>query len=305
LPEINPMGPPVRRRLPLRLRSAPRFLSILAALHLGIVFPAAASGQEISGGVGDGPRPSAASALGSELRRYVVDGRAILLAPFDWDARSWTTAAVGVAVVAALTQEDARIDTAISRNRSSRRDAVSRAVTPFGSYAAVAVSVAPLAAGWIFKNAELRDTGRDAIEAELFAAGIVTPLLKKTVGRLRPAQGSDGDEARPLSSGQSFPSGHATEAFAVASVLAARSKGWVVPAVAYTLASGVALARMNDRAHFSSDVVAGALIGTAIGHTVVNRHSSGDRAASWHLVPVGSMAGSRPGYGLAIGFGGP
>jgi membrane-associated phospholipid phosphatase len=299
--------PPVQRRLRLRLPllPAPSLSAILAALTLAAARPATTSGQELADGVSEVSRPSAAAALGSELRRYVVDGRAILLAPLDWDARSWTTAAVGVAAVAALTQEDARIDTAISRNRSSRTNAVSSAVTPFGSYAAVAVSVAPLAAGWIFKNAELRDTGRDAIEAEIFAAGIVTPLLKKTVGRLRPAQGSDGDEVRPLSSGQSFPSGHATEAFAVASVLAARSKGWVVPVVAYTLASGVALARMNDRAHFSSDVVAGALIGTAIGHTIVNRHASGDRAASWHLLPVGSLAASRPGYGLAIGFGGP
>jgi membrane-associated phospholipid phosphatase len=45
---------------------------------------------------------------------------------------------------------------------------------------------------------------------------------------------------------QSFPSGHATNAFAVASVAAGHADGWVVPAVAYSLASGVAVSRMND-----------------------------------------------------------
>lgn len=243
-------------------------------------------------------------ALKAEVNRYVVDGRAILLAPLHWDEKSWAEAAVAIAAVAALTSQDSRIDAGIQRSRSSRTDAVSRVVTPFGSYAAIAASLAPLGAGLLFRDGALRDTGRDAIEAELFAAGIVTPILKKAAGRLRPAQGSDGDEYRPLSSGQSFPSGHATEAFAVASVFAARSKGWVVPVVAYTLASGVAFARMNDRAHFASDVVAGAVIGTAIGHTIVRRHAGGERVASWNLVPVASLASGRS-YGIGMRIGSP
>ncbi len=241
----------------------------------------------------------------SELNRYFGDGHAMLLAPFHWNRASWTQAAIAAATVAVLTQEDARIDRAISRNRSSRTNAVARVVTPFGSYAAVALSVAPLGAGWLLKNAALRDTGRDAIEAEIFAAGIVTPVLKTAFGRLRPSQGSDADEYRPFSNAQSFPSGHATEAFAVASVFAARSKGWVVPVVAYTLASGVALARVNDRAHFASDVVAGAVIGTAIGHAVVNRHAPDGTPRSWNLVPVTSMRVSSGGYGLAVHFESP
>lgn len=240
--------------------------------------------------------PSLPSALKSEARRYIADGEGILFAPFHWNGESWTQAAAAVGSVLLLTAEDNRIDAALQRNRSSRTDAVAKAVTPLGSYAGIGVSVASLGAGLIFHDAALRDTGRDAIEAEIFAAGIVTPLLKKTVGRLRPSQGSDGDEYRPLSSGQSFPSGHTTEAFAVASVIAARSDGWVVPTVAYTLASAVGFARMNDRAHFASDVVAGAVIGTAIGHSVVHRHTGGTESASWSLVPVASRSGA----GLAI-----
>lgn len=254
------------------------------------------------------PTPESAaslpSVLKSEARRYLLDGRSILFAPLHWDRGSWTQAAVAVASVALLTREDSRIDSAIQRNRSSRTDSVSRAVTPFGSYAGIGLSVASLGGGLLFRNAELRDIGRDALEAEFFAAGIVTPLLKRTAGRLRPAQGSDADEYRPLSNGQSFPSGHSTEAFAVASVIAARSKGWIVPAVAYTLASGVALARMNDRAHFASDVVAGAVIGTAIGQSVVRSHSAGaEKSSSWNLAPVATRRGV--GLGIRVETGSP
>ena len=244
------------------------------------------------------------SVLKNEAHRYVTDGGVILLAPLHWDGRSWTQAAIAVASVALLATQDQRIDAAVAKNRSSGTDSVSSAVTPLGSYAAIGVSVASLGAGLLFKNAELRDTGRDAIEAEIFAAGIITPILKKTVGRLRPSQGSDADEYHPFSNDQSFPSGHSTEAFAVASVFAARSRGWVVPVIAYTLASGVALARINDRAHFASDVVAGAIIGTAVGHTVVRLHApEGEKSISWNLVPVPARRGA--GLGIRLETGGP
>jgi membrane-associated phospholipid phosphatase len=244
------------------------------------------------------------SVLKNEAQRYVTDGGVILLAPLHWNGSSWIQAAIAAASVALLSTQDQRIDAAIARNRSSGTDSVSADVTPLGSYAAIGVSVGSLGAGLLFKNTELRDTGRDAIEAEIFAAGIITPILKKTVGRLRPSQGSDADEYHPLSNDQSFPSGHSTEAFAVASVFAARSRGWVVPVVAYTLASGVAFARMNDRAHFASDVVAGAIIGTAVGHTVVRLHApEGEKSISWNLVPVSARRGA--GLGILLETGGP
>ncbi len=247
-------------------------------------------------------RPSLPSVLKSEGQRYVTDGVSILLAPLHWAGSSWTQAALAATSVALLSQEDSRIDRAFQRNRSAQTNSFSSAVRPFGTYGAIGWSVASLGAGLVFKNAEWRETGRDAIEAELFAAGIATPALKEIVGRLRPSQGSDADEFRPLSGKQSFPSGESTEAFAVASVFAARSQGWVVPVLAYTLASGVALARMNVHAHFASDVVAGAFIGTAIGHSIVHRHlASDEKSVSWNLVPIASTRGVGIGIRLEAG----
>jgi membrane-associated phospholipid phosphatase len=76
----------------------------------------------------------------------------------------------------------------------------------------------------------------------------------------------------PGSGNYSFSSGHATEAFAVASVIAARTSGWIVPTLAYTVASLVAFDRVNDRAHVPSDVAAGAAIGAVVGRFIVHRH---------------------------------
>lgn len=256
--------------------------------------PATASGPRTT----DSSPITAGGALASELRRYVADGRSILLAPIDWESGSWAKAAAVVGSIALLSTQDDRIDRTVSRHDSPAAASVSRAVTPFGSYAAVGISFAALGGGLLARDANLRDTGRDAIEAELFAAGIVTPILKATLGRTRPSQGADGDELRPLGGGQSFPSGHTTEAFAVASVFAARSKGWVVPTIAYTLASAVGLARMHDRAHYASDVVAGAVIGTAVGQSVVRKHPAEGRTA-WMLAPIATRRGAGIGLSLA------
>src|SRR5690348_2087837 len=102
--------------------------------------------------------------------------------------------------------------------------------------------------------------------------------LKSVFGRLHPSDiPVRGDFTHtwfkypaPFSSNPgSFPSGHSAMAFAAASVLSRRyhRHGWV-PWVAYGAATFIALTRIPDRAHFASDVFAGAALGTAIGHLI-------------------------------------
>ena len=59
----------------------------------------------------------------------------------------------------------------------------------------------------------------------------------------------------------SFPSGHASSAFAVAGSLA-YSYGWAGAIPGYIAATGVALSRIKESRHWASDVVAGAFLGT-------------------------------------------
>ena len=71
----------------------------------------------------------------------------------------------------------------------------------------------------------------------------------------------------------SFPSGHAITAFATAAVIAKRYRRhrWV-PWLVYTGATAIALSRVPDQAHFSSDIFAGAAMGYILGRFVVPSH---------------------------------
>lgn len=69
---------------------------------------------------------------------------------------------------------------------------------------------------------------------------------------------------RPDGGNFSFPSAHATAAFTAAGVLTT-FYGWKAGLPSYALASLVSVARIDDREHFLSDVVMGAVIGTVIG----------------------------------------
>ena len=268
--------------------------SVRAAAQTATDAPDAADGSGSPGSARSLP-----AALGREGSRYLSDTIGILESPLHWKGEEWSRAGILLATIGVVALEDQRIDTALERRRTARTEAVSDAVTPLGSYAGLAISAASLGGGLIFHDDAVRDTGRDALEAVFLAAGVVSPLVKTVVGRTRPIQGSDGDEFHAFSSAQSFPSGHTAEAFAVASVFAARSNGWVVPTLAYGLAAGVALARVNDRAHFPSDVLAGAVLGTTIGRSIVHRHRNAEQPeADWDLVPVPA----RKGAGLAIRF---
>jgi membrane-associated phospholipid phosphatase len=108
---------------------------------------------------------------------------------------------------------------------------------------------------------------------------IVALVMKDAVRRVRPSdiapQGNFSDtwfEARGsiLGKNASFPSGHAIEAFSIATVFAERYRKhrWV-PWVAYGLATTVGISRISLQAHFPSDVFAGAALGYFITHNVV------------------------------------
>jgi membrane-associated phospholipid phosphatase len=86
-----------------------------------------------------------------------------------------------------------------------------------------------------------------------FAQGLVieqgiTQGLKFAIGRTRPDKSND----------QSFPSGHASTTFMIATVLQ-RYYGWKAGILGYGVASFVSITRLRQNRHWASDVTAGAL----------------------------------------------
>lgn len=133
-------------------------------------------------------------------------------------------------------------------------------------------------AGLLRDDAYGKETALLAGES-LIDAEVVSEVAKNATRRLRPSDISpEGDFGHTWFRAQggiliargSFPSGHATAAFALASIVAERYKEhhWV-PWVAYGLAGAVGFSRVTLQSHFPADVFAGGAIAYVIGHDVV------------------------------------
>jgi membrane-associated phospholipid phosphatase len=70
----------------------------------------------------------------------------------------------------------------------------------------------------------------------------------------------------------SFPSNHATAAWALASVMSDEYPGWLMKTAAYGLATTVSVSRVLAEQHFPSDVLVGSAAGWLIGHYVYRAH---------------------------------
>ena len=222
---------------------------------------------------------SAFGAVKDEVVRWGEDSVAMVKAPASWDRGDWTLFGGTIAGIGGFMVEDKQAYEWAVRNQSPSRDTTAKYVSKFGAEYAIALSAGLLAGGLAFGDHDTRDMGRDTVEASILSGLLTNVVFKPAFGRERPYESGGETVFKPFSSNASFPSGHATEAFTVASVVAMRSDGWVIPTVSYTVASLVAVSRVYQQAHFPSDVLAGAVFGTAVGRFVVGRHQPARPAA--------------------------
>jgi membrane-associated phospholipid phosphatase len=236
--------------------------------------------------------PTSAFAFSDLSCMALKDTVSVLGAPLHWTGEQWVIAGgamAGLVLVSAFA--DVVVREATQSHQSATLDDLTRIVEPFGSTYSLAVLGAYGVVGFAFHDADARDTAIDGLIASALASGIITPSLKAVLGRERPNQTTDPLVFRPFRGGDdlALPSGHATQAFVVASVISAHSDRLWVSASAYTLAGLVAFARVYHNAHWTSDVVAGALIGTLVGRSVValnNRIRSDDHSVRVVFAPI-------------------
>jgi membrane-associated phospholipid phosphatase len=141
------------------------------------------------------------------------------------------------------------------------------------SDAGVAALIGGAGAMWLLSypshREHWRETGFLAGEAALNSL-VAVEALKYSLGRERPYQG---DGSGPFfSGGTSFPSEHATAAWAVAGVIAHEYPGPIPKLLAYGLATFVSYSRIRARQHFPSDVFVGTMMGNMIGQDIYSRH---------------------------------
>jgi hypothetical protein len=127
--------------------------------------------------------------------------------------------------------------------------------------------------GHFEQNEKARETG--LLGAEALVDGVVVEEgLKLVTWRERPT--ADGGRGlfyqRAAGIDSSFPSSHATLAWASAAVIAEEYHSPWAQAGVYTLATGVSLTRVMGQAHFPTDVLVGSAAGWLVGHYVAKRH---------------------------------
>jgi membrane-associated phospholipid phosphatase len=129
----------------------------------------------------------------------------------------------------------------------------------------VFLSLFLFAMAWAFKKPHIKHVAIQTLIAHGIAA-VLANMLKHLIGRPRPkfVHSGDWEMSLSLASGlDSFPSGHSTASFAVATVLAKRFP--VMSPLCLAIALFVGISRVLRGSHFPTDVMGGAIIGILSG----------------------------------------
>lgn len=176
----------------------------------------------------------------------------------------WYEAAIAAAGVSVFFLVDSPVRSYMLDHQSSGKDAAASAFDWMGEPQIWAlVPAAMIGTGFVLKKPGLQRAGLRAVTSVVLAGG-VTALLKETFGRVRPnVEGSEPLDFEPFSGNQAMPSGHTSAAFGFAASLADDVRPLWAKIGLYTLATGTAWARVYQNKHWTSDVVAGAIVGIA------------------------------------------
>ena len=200
------------------------------------------------------------------FKDIVHDQKAIWLSPFHLNRSDAKWLIPFTATTAGLLLTDKDTSAWVSRNGSLPGD--SHAVSYGGSvYATAGFSGAMYLIGHSGHYERLEQTGRLSLEA-LIDVFPVVELSKTVFGRERPNTASGGGHF--FNGGRSFPSGHATSAWAVATVVAYEyKKRPLIKYGAFAIAAAISLSRYTGRNHFLGDVFVGSCSASASGDTFI------------------------------------
>lgn len=166
-----------------------------------------------------------------------------------------------------------------------------------GGKAGGASVMVPLTAGLFLAGRATHDSRFRAATYDVAQAAIVsmtyTSALKSAAHRSRP------DGSNTLS----FPSGHTSSAFAMASVFDAHY-GPKVGIPAYAAAAAIGLSRIESNKHHLSDVLAGATLGYLVGHSVSKSNGLPERGREprFSLTPATDANGTGVGAGFSYSW---
>jgi undecaprenyl-diphosphatase len=229
------------------------------------------------------PPPPTQDSGQSQAPGVLSDIGAYFTAPLRWDGRDWAWFSGAMLGIAIAHRYDTQVRThfvgpgpAPPTNSEDSKDAIPTAVVLGGTWAFALVTQdrAGYAEGWAM------------VEAAALS-GVTSYGLKYAIGRETPEQTSDPNAW--FKGGASFPSTHATVAFAVGTVLAESGNDdyrWPRRILGYGLGIFTSYERLKHNAHWLSDTAAGAALGIPSALFVMDRRYGTIGQARLALVPI-------------------
>ena len=209
------------------------------------------------------------------LKSYLTISKNIITGPAKWNRTEWIIAGSAIATGTICYIYDEQIRDFFQNHQNKTADNISEYI--FNPWGGVTYPAILLGGFYLYgvstNNSKPRQVALAGTQAFIMSA-ITTEILKNIFHRHRPCDDIPANPRKwdgPFKGWEytSFPSRHAAIAFSLATVIsdAYADKIWV-SALSYSLATGVAISRVYDDEHWTSDVIIGATLGYAIGKSV-------------------------------------
>ena len=218
------------------------------------------------------------SQTGSESlwKRGLRDQKDIYTLPLRRRNLKWT--ALFLAGTAGLIAADKHISGEIGGEHAD----VSRTISDVGLYSMIGTVGILGISGWKTGDARQRETALLGGEA-VTNSGVVLVATQLIAGRQRPLEGNgEGDFWKNNTLESSFPSGHSTITWTLASVVAHEYPSPWVQFLTYGAATTVSVTRVTGLKHFPADVAVGAVFGYFIGQHIFHSHCKAGLSPSCH-----------------------
>jgi membrane-associated phospholipid phosphatase len=235
--------------------------------------PAVTTTADVGGPQQDAPpvpnnqSKSFGSSVGTAIKTVAEDELHIIKVPFSLNTTTMKWNALVVGATGVLIANDESVLHQVSPSWHKTSIDISNATV----YGLGATAGGILVTGLIAHDEHATETGIRSAEATADSVILYT-ALKAILARQRPyTAAGDGKFFSGNWTSGSFPSGHSTLAWTLATVVAHEYPNWPVRLLMYGAATAVSTTRVTGGVHFPSDVFSGAVIGFGVGTFVSHK----------------------------------
>jgi membrane-associated phospholipid phosphatase len=257
---------------------------------LACIARAAAAQQAASTGDAAPKESDSAQSQDGPLSVFARDAKDYFTAPLHWDSDDWIYFGGTLAAIAAAHHYDDQV----RRHFTIGPYAGNLTSTDTHDLQDAAPTVAVVGLTWFYSGL-VRDSNGQRETDEMVEAAILSSASSELMKFAIRREGPDvtDDSTTFGGGGGSFPSLHSSLAFSVGTILAESGNDdlrWIRRVLGYGLGAFTSYERLKHNAHWLSDTVAGAGLGIATAHFVMNRHSPQEYSSNFNVVPIAGGA---------------